>query len=97
MPEHQQRQIIDERFLDTGLIWDYHQMGHQPRPCSAAIGLGVHDLGVATAAADLYRAGLFTVLLFSGGNSPTTRTRSPRGEAVHYRDHALPVPGQGSR
>jgi uncharacterized SAM-binding protein YcdF (DUF218 family) len=29
------------------------------------------------------------VLVFSGGNSPTTAKRFPRGEAVHYREHAL--------
>jgi uncharacterized SAM-binding protein YcdF (DUF218 family) len=89
VPEHQQRQITDEQFHDATLIWNYHQMGHELRPCSAAIGLGSHDLGVATAAADLYRAGLFPVVVFSGGNSPTTRARFPRGEAVHYREHAL--------
>lgn len=44
---------------------------------------------MATAAADLYRSGLFPVLVFSGGNSPTTRARFPRGEAVHYREHAI--------
>ncbi|MFF7143536.1 YdcF family protein [Streptomyces nodosus] len=89
VPEHQQRQITDEQFHDATLIWNYHQMGHELRPCSAAIGLGSHDLGVATAAADLYHAGLFPVVVFSGGNSPTTRARFPRGEAVHYREHAL--------
>ena len=89
MPEHQQRQITDEQFHDATLIWDHHQMGHEARSCSAAIGLGSHDLGVATTAADLYRAGLFPVVVFSGGNSPTTRARFPRGEAVHYREHAL--------
>lgn len=89
MPQHQQRQITDEQFHDATLIWNYHQMGHELRPCSAAIGLGSHDLGVASAAADLYRAGLFPVVVFSGGNSPTTRSRFPRGEAVHYREHAL--------
>ena len=89
MPQHQQREITDEQFHDATLIWNYHQMGHELRPCSAAIGLGSHDLGVASAAADLYRAGLFPVVVFSGGNSPTTRARFPRGEAVHYREHAL--------
>ncbi len=89
MPQHQQGRIGDEQFCDATLIWNYHQMGHEQRPCSAAIGLGSHDLGVATAAADLYRAGLFKVVVFSGGNSPTTRARFPRGEAVHYREHAL--------
>ncbi|MFD4482795.1 YdcF family protein [Streptomyces sp. NPDC058471] len=28
-------------------------------------------------------------LVFTGGNSPTTAARFPRGEAVHYREHAL--------
>lgn len=89
VPDREQRTITDEQFHDAELIWNYHQMGHEPRPCSAAIGLGSHDLGVATASADLYRAGLFPILVFSGGNSPTTRTRFPRGEAVHYREHAM--------
>lgn len=76
-------------YADAKLIWDYHQLGHQLRPCSAGIGLGSHDLGVATFAAELYRAGLFPVLLFSGGNSPTTADVFPRGEAVHYAEHAI--------
>nr|WP_062212076.1 YdcF family protein [Streptomyces sp. NBRC 109706] len=78
------------------LIWDYHQMGHQVRPCDVAIGLGSHDLGVATFAAELYRAGFFPTVVFTGGNSPTTAARFPRGEAVHYREQALElgVPGE---
>jgi len=69
-------------------------MHHQPRPCSAGIGLGSHDLGVAAFAADLYHVGLFPVLVFTGANSPTTAARFPRGEAVHYAEHviALGVP-----
>ncbi|MDQ1294981.1 MAG: hypothetical protein QG608_2866 [Actinomycetota bacterium] len=89
MFQHDIRQLMDRQVEDTRLIWSYHQMGHEPRPCSVAIGLGSHDLGVATAAAELYAAGLFPLLVFSGGNSPTTRERFPRGEAVHYREHAL--------
>jgi uncharacterized SAM-binding protein YcdF (DUF218 family) len=45
-------------------------------------------MGGATLAAELYRAGLFEVLVFSGANSPTTAKRFPRGEAVHYAEHA---------
>lgn len=74
---------------DARIVWDYHQLGHELRPCSVAIGLGSHDLGVATFAAELYRAGLFPTLVFSGGTSGTTAERFPRGEAVHYREHAL--------
>ena len=78
----------DQDLADAQAIWDYHQMHHPARPCSAGIGLGSHDLGVATLAADLYHAGLFPVLVFTGANSPTTAARFPRGEAVHFAEHA---------
>ncbi|MDK1474963.1 YdcF family protein [Streptomyces sp. 549] len=74
---------------DAQLIWDYHQMHHPAQPASLAIGLGSHDLGVAAVAADRYLSGLAPLLLFTGGNSPTTRERMPRGEAVHYKEHAM--------
>lgn len=74
---------------DARVLWEYHQMGHELRPCSAAIALGSLDLGVATTAADLYRAGMFPVVVFTGGTSAATENRFPRGEAVHYREHAL--------
>jgi uncharacterized SAM-binding protein YcdF (DUF218 family) len=81
--------VTDQHRADALLIWNYHQMGHQPSPCSAGIGLGSHDLGVAAAAADLYHAGMFPVLVFTGANSPTTAAPFPRGEAVHYAEHAM--------
>jgi uncharacterized SAM-binding protein YcdF (DUF218 family) len=81
---------IGERELaDAEIIWDYHRMHHRPRPCAAAIGLGSNDLRVAAFAARLYRAGLFPVLVFTGANSPTTAGRFPRGEAVHFTEHAM--------
>ncbi|WP_066930946.1 YdcF family protein [Streptomyces sp. NBRC 110611] len=89
VPDREQRTITDAQWNDATVIWDYHQMGHEPRPCSAAICLGSHDLGAATFAARQYHAGLFPVLVFSGGNSPTTAALYPRGEAVHFREHAL--------
>jgi uncharacterized SAM-binding protein YcdF (DUF218 family) len=81
--------VSDTHRADALVIWDYHQMHHPLRPCSAGIGLGSHDLGVATFAVDLHHAGLFPVLVFTGGNSPTTAARFPRGEAVHYAEHAI--------
>jgi uncharacterized SAM-binding protein YcdF (DUF218 family) len=78
----------DQDLADAQAIWDYHQMHHPARPCSAGIGLGSHDLGVATLAADLYHVGLFPVLAFTGANSPTTAAWFPRGEAVHFAEHA---------
>lgn len=81
--------ITDQDRHDAETIWSYHQMGHRPHPCSAAIGLGSHDLGVATYSADLYRREMFPVIVFSGATSATTAARFPEGEAVHYRRHAL--------
>lgn len=74
---------------DVRALWDYHDMHHELRPTDVGIGLGSHDLGVATYTAELYHAGLFGRIVFSGANAPTTVTRFPRGEAVHYREHAL--------
>ncbi|MEV6007437.1 YdcF family protein [Streptomyces sp. NPDC051976] len=88
MPDREPHAISDEQWGDAKLIWDFHLMGHEPVRCDAAIGLGSHDLGVATRTAELYGTGLFPVVVFSGGNSPTTVARFPRGEAVHYREHA---------
>lgn len=81
--------VSDAYRADALTIWNYHQMHHRLRLCSAGIGLGSHDLGVATLAAELHRAGLFPVLVFTGANSPTTAARFPRGEAVHYAEHAI--------
>lgn len=85
-PSHR---VTMQNWQDAQTIWDYHQVGHEVTSCDAAIGLGSHDLGVAAYAAELYHTGLFSVLVFSGANSPTTAKRFPRGEAVHYREHAI--------
>lgn len=74
---------------DVETLWAYHDMGHQPRRCDVGIGLGSHDLGVAIHTAQLYQQGLFVRIVFTGANAPTTIERFPRGEAVHYREHAI--------
>jgi uncharacterized SAM-binding protein YcdF (DUF218 family) len=74
---------------DVEALWDYHDMHHQPRPCDVGIGLGGHDPGVAVHAADLYHAGMFPLIAFTGANAPTTVARFPRGEAIHYREEAI--------
>ncbi|MFC8082085.1 YdcF family protein [Streptomyces sp. NPDC057340] len=81
--------ISTQNWADTRRLWEYHQMGHTPRPCSVAIGLGSHDLGVADTAAELYERGMAPLIVFTGATSPTTRERMPRGEAVHYQERAL--------
>ncbi|WP_406304619.1 YdcF family protein [Streptomyces sp. NBC_00885] len=87
--------ISEQSWADAQLLWDYHQMHHQLRPCSVAIGLGSHDLGVADTTVDLYKRGLAPLIVFTGATSRTTQDRMPRGEAVHYRERALElgVPG----
>ncbi|MFF0016108.1 YdcF family protein [Streptomyces sp. NPDC005374] len=87
--------ISAQAWADAQRLWDFQQMGHHPRPCSVAIGLGSHDLGVADATADLYHRGMMPLIVFTGATSRTTRDRMPRGEAEHYRERAmeLGVPG----
>lgn len=81
--------ISDQEWADAQRLWDFQQMGHEVRPCSVAIGLGSHDLGVADTTADLYHRGMAPLIVFTGATSPTTRDRMPRGEAEHYRERAV--------
>jgi uncharacterized SAM-binding protein YcdF (DUF218 family) len=81
--------MTEDDWRDAQVLWEYHQLHHELRACSAGIGLGSHDLGVAAEAARLFHAGLFPVVVFTGATTPTTYGRFPRGEAVHYREHAI--------
>ncbi|MFJ2215202.1 YdcF family protein [Streptomyces sp. NPDC101062] len=81
--------ISAQAWSDAVRLWDFHQMRHEPRPCSVAVGLGSHDLSVADTTVELYRRGMAPLIVFTGATSRTTRGRMPRGEAVHYRDRAL--------
>ncbi|MFI1481503.1 YdcF family protein [Streptomyces sp. NPDC020747] len=81
--------ISTQAWADAQQLWDFQQMGHEPRRCSVAIGLGSHDLGVADATVDLYRRGMMPLIVFTGATSRTTRERMPRGEAEHYRERAI--------
>jgi uncharacterized SAM-binding protein YcdF (DUF218 family) len=74
---------------DLRILWDYHDMHHELRPCEVGVGLGSHDIGVAVFTAELYHRGIFPRIVFSGANAPTTIDRFPRGEAVHYREEAI--------
>ncbi|MET9376271.1 YdcF family protein [Streptomyces sp. NPDC002992] len=81
--------ISAQAWSDAQLLWDFQQMHHEPRPCSVGIGLGSHDLGVADVTVDLYRRGMFPLIVFTGATSRTTEGRMPLGEAEHYRERAL--------
>ncbi|MGW3467149.1 YdcF family protein [Saccharopolyspora sp. NPDC000995] len=74
---------------DVERLWYYHDLHHELRACDVGVGLGSHDLGVADHIVDLYQAGNFPLIVFTGANAPTTVGRFPRGEAVHYRERAL--------
>ncbi|MBA8825160.1 hypothetical protein FHX42_002511 [Saccharopolyspora lacisalsi] len=89
-------EIPAELVDDVRILWDYHDLHHEPAPTDVGVGLGSHDLGVATRTAELYHAGYFARIVFTGANAPTTVQRFPRGEAVHYREHAeaLGVPDE---
>lgn len=81
--------IPDELRVPVETLWRYHDMHHELRPCDVGIGLGSHDLGVAMVAADLFHRHMFSLLLFTGANAPTTVKEFPHGEAVHYREYAV--------
>ncbi|MBN9100924.1 MAG: YdcF family protein [Pseudonocardia sp.] len=81
--------LNDQIRADVETLWDFNQMHHDLRQVDLGIGLGSHDLGVATYTAELYHQGMFPKIVFTGANAPTTVERFPRGEAVHYREHAL--------
>ncbi|WP_051814488.1 YdcF family protein [Kitasatospora sp. MBT63] len=81
-------EITPRQWRDAGLLWQYLRLGHPPRRCDAAIVLGSHDLGVPVRAAELYRAGYFPTVVFSGAVNRTRADRLPRGEAVHFAERA---------
>ncbi|UOX84957.1 YdcF family protein [Amycolatopsis sp. FBCC-B4732] len=73
---------------DVATLWAYHDLRHEPRRSDVGVGLGSRDPGVAVHTAELFHAGRFPLVVFTGANAPTTIERFPRGEAVHYRDIA---------
>ncbi|MFI5527033.1 YdcF family protein [Kitasatospora sp. NPDC051853] len=85
----EERRIDGRQRADAALVWAYHHMGHELRPCDVAIGLGSHDLGVPAYAAELFSRGLFNTVVFSGGPNTTAPGRFPEGEAVRFAEDAV--------
>ncbi|GAB7046586.1 YdcF family protein [Catenuloplanes indicus] len=81
--------LTDAQRADALTIWHYHQLGHPLRHCDIAIGLGSHDLGVPAHTAKLWREGWFPRMLFTGAVNPIRADQFPRGEAVHFQEHAI--------
>lgn len=73
---------------DARVLWEFHQIPDEPRPTDVAIALGSHDIGVAEHTADLFHAGRFPLIVFTGANAPTTMQDFPRGEAVQFAERA---------
>lgn len=73
---------------DARVLWEFHQIPDEPRPTDVAIALGSHDIGVAEHAVDLFHAGRFPLIVFTGANAPTTVKDFPRGEAVQFAERA---------
>src|SRR5437660_275349 len=74
--------LPDDVVAAARVLWDFHDIGHELRPCDVGIGLGSHDIGVATTTAHLRHRGLFATLVFTGANAPTTIEAFPLCEAV---------------
>src|SRR4030088_1028853 len=84
-----QTEIPQELYQDVATLFGYNQLDHELRPCAVGVGLGCHDLGVATYAAQLFHRGMFPLLVFTGANSQTTVDLFPQGEGIHFRQRAL--------
>jgi uncharacterized SAM-binding protein YcdF (DUF218 family) len=80
--------ISDAQWSAASRLWRYHQLRQPLRRCEVAIGLGSHDFSVARHAAELYHAGWFPLLEFSGGANPIHPELFPAGEAARFRDEA---------
>lgn len=73
---------------DVEVLWRFHRIDDEPRPVDVAVGLGSHEPSAAFRVAELYRRGLFPLVVFTGANRPPTARRFPRGEAVHFAEIA---------
>lgn len=71
------------------VLWAHLLVDDPLRPVDVAVGLGSHDPRVPVHIAELYRSGLFPLIVFTGANATRTPDRFPHGEAVHFRDIAV--------
>ena len=69
---------------DAQILWDYHQMHHEPRDTDIAIGLGATTSASPNTPQTSTARAVFPLIVFTGANAPTTVEVFPRGEAVHY-------------
>jgi uncharacterized SAM-binding protein YcdF (DUF218 family) len=83
--------ISEEALSLARIIWNYHQLRHQPIPADVIVALGTNDLRVADFAADLYLRGFGSTLVCSGGvahQDDLLATRWEKTEAEMYAEAA---------
>ena len=81
--------ISEEALSLARVIWDYHQLRHEPIRADVIVALGTNDLRVADFAADLYLRGFGSTLVCSGGiahQDDLLATRWEKTEAEMYAD-----------
>ncbi len=74
------------------IIWDYHQLGHEPVPAGVMVVFGTNDLRVAHFAADLFVRGFGKLMVCSGGmahGNDLLATGWTRPEAEVFADAAV--------
>lgn len=84
--------MTSEELRLAEVIWNYHQLRHQPIRSSVALALGTNDLRVAVHAAELYHQGMAPLIVCTGGlahQHDLLATAWAQPEAEVYRDALL--------
>jgi uncharacterized SAM-binding protein YcdF (DUF218 family) len=79
--------VSEEALRLAHVLWDYHQLKHEPIPADLIVALGTNDLRVAEFAADLYHRGYGKNVLCTGGIAHSTdllATNWPVSEAEMF-------------
>lgn len=96
MAEAQWQRITGYRFYMTSdirnaakMLWDYHCIYDELTAADVIIGLGSYDTRVATHAAELYKQGLGTWLMFTGHSGNWTKGLYKTSEAEAFAEIAI--------
>jgi len=79
--------VTEEALRLARIVWDYHQLNHEPVPADVIVALGTNDLRVAEFAAKLYHRGYGKTVVCTGGMahaSDLLATNWPVSEAEMY-------------
>lgn len=73
----------------VGIVWEYHQMGHELKAADLIWALGSHDLRVADRVAELWHAGMAPLIVMSGGLGNFTERVFEKPEADLFAERAI--------